>query len=79
MDNKRRDTLRKCMESLQAVSAQIEDVKGKEEEVRDNTPENFQETERYEICEAACDILDEVITLVQDAQDRLEEIDGVTA
>lgn len=79
MDKIRKARLCKCVRELHEVVEEVDAVKAEEEDVRDNTPENFQSTERYEICEAACDAMEEVVDLLNDVIEKLEEIDGVGA
>lgn len=79
MDKSRKTRLSKCVHRLHEIAEEVDAVKAEEEDVRDNTPENLQGTERYEICEAACDAMEEAVDLLNDVIEKLEEIDGVGA
>lgn len=78
MNRVRKAKLCKCIQGLHEIVEEVDAVKTEEEDVRDNTPENLQGTERYEICEAACDLMEDAVDLLNDVIDKLEEIDGVS-
>lgn len=79
MNNIRKTRLSKCVREMHEIADEVDAVKMEEEDVRDNTPENLQGTERYEICEAACAVMEEAVDLLNDVIEKLEEIDGVGA
>jgi molecular chaperone GrpE (heat shock protein) len=40
----------------------VESIKSDEEDYRDNMPENLQQSERYQLADAACDALDSAVS-----------------
>lgn len=92
LDNTRRRRIRAAIKELQkdksnidVVRSILEDILSEEENVRDNTPESFQELDRYQICEESCDLLEQAIddlsneedTDIEDVLGTLTQIDGV--
>ena len=67
MNKKRREQISKVVDKLEVLKSELECILMDEEMVRDSLEEHFSGTERYEISEEACDLL-------QDAIDSLEEI-----
>ena len=66
MNKIRRKALADLVEHFEVLKEELESPMEKEEEYRDNMPENLQGSERYEKADAACDNL-------SDAVDSLEE------
>lgn len=63
---------------MQAILDKLEDlqedlmvIQEQEAEYRDNMPEAFQETERYEKADAACDALGDAITALEEAAENI--------
>lgn len=54
-------------EQLESINEDLANVLREEEDARDNTPENLQETERYEQMEEACDNLEEASEYIDSA------------
>lgn len=92
MNNMRRQQIRVAIKELQkdkpdvdAARSILEDVLSEEEDARDNIPESLQESDRYQVCEDSCDLLEQVIddlgneeeTDIEDALNTLAQIDGV--
>ena len=94
MNNTRRKTIRGIINRLTSECAdldmirnEIEDLLSEEEEARDNTPENLQNSDIYTVKEESCDYLqealDELDNIDEDDHDytcvvkALENIDGV--
>ena len=59
-------TRRSRKAAVKAIIALLDDIRNAESRALANTPENFQNTERFEEGEAAVDALDEVIDLLAD-------------
>lgn len=83
MNNTRRKGIKKISEKvsdlriqLEELLSEIEEVKGEEEEYRDNIPENMQSGERYEVAEAAVESLDSAYGILEDAISSLEEMEN---
>lgn len=62
MNNPRRKTIQALMDQLIEVKDNLATVVDEEFEYRDNMPENFQGSTRYEKAEIACDILEEAVS-----------------
>lgn len=92
LNNMRRRQIRAAIKELQKDKPNIdvarsilEDVLSEEEDARDNTPESLQESDRYQVCEESCDLLEQAIddlgneeeTDIGDVLDTLAQIDGV--
>lgn len=92
LNNMRRQQIRVAIKELQkdkpdvdAARSILEDVLSEEEDARDNIPESLQESDRYQVCEDSCDLLEQVIddlgneeeTDIEDALNTLAQIDGV--
>lgn len=92
LNNTRRRQIRAAIKELQKDKPDIdvarsilEDVLDEEEDARDNTPESLQESDRYQVCEESCDLLEQAIddlgnkedTSIEDVLDTLAQIDGV--
>lgn len=73
MNAARRSTLKQIKEDLEEIQSRLEDVLSEEEECRDNTPYNFQESENYICSCSACDTLDSLI------DPFLEIIEGISS
>ena len=67
MNKQRRKAISNVVKQLEILKSDLEDILMEEEMVRDSLEEHFSGTERYELSEEACDLL-------QDAIDSLEEI-----
>lgn len=92
LNNTRRQRIRAAIKELQKDKPDIdvarsilEDVLSEEEDARDNTPESLQESDRYQVCEESCDLLEQAIDDlcnedgidIEDVLDTLAQIDGV--
>lgn len=69
MNNDRRKALGKLAEEARELAGKlsdlkdaIENLKGEEEEYKDNMPENLQQSEKYYAAEAAVDAMDSAIS-----------------
>jgi hypothetical protein len=72
MNRIRRKTLNEIYDKLAELRDLLEEVKGEEEDYRDNMPENLQNSERYEIAENACDNMDSAVCSIEEALDYIE-------
>lgn len=72
MNKQRRKTINEIYEKIADLRNLLEEVKGEEEEYRDNMPENLQNSERYYVAEEACDNLDSAISSLEEALDYIE-------
>ncbi len=72
MNKVRRKTLNEIYDKLANLRDLLDEVKGEEEEYRDNMPENLQNSERYYTAEDACDNLDNAISSLEEALDYVE-------
>lgn len=94
MNNSRRRRLRLAIEKLRKDKPEIEtarnileDILSEEEDARDNIPESLQDSDRYQVCEESCDLLEQAIDVLGDEEDTdiedvlntLAQIDGVCA
>ena len=61
MNKLRRKILQRIFDQLTDLREEIEAVKDKEDESRENMPENFQGSERYEQSETASSNMDEAM------------------
>lgn len=92
MNNIRRQQIRAVIKELREGKLDIdmarsilEDVLSEEEDARDNTPESLQESDRYQVCEESCDLLEQAIddlgneedADIEDVLNTLSQIDGV--
>lgn len=74
MNKIRRKSLQELSDRIQEIMEDLESLQEEEEEYRDNMPENFYGSEKYEKAEAACDSLasaydslDEAMTSILEA------------
>jgi len=73
MNNKRRAQIENIVSKLMDLQTEIEELRDTEQEVVDNTPENLQGSERYEIAEAAADNLDSAANSIDELIDYLNQ------
>lgn len=76
MNKARRKALDEVISKIEEAKELLENLQAEEEEYRDNMPENFQGSERYEAADAAVDnmssavdALDEAISSIESAQE----------
>lgn len=55
---------------------EVEDIKGEEEDYKDNIPENMQGGEKYEVAESAIENLEEAYSSLDDVVGSLEEAES---
>ena len=65
--------LESIKDKFDTLQSDTEDVQYEEEEARDNIPESLQDSERYEISDAACDNLSSAAESLSDAISSLED------
>ena len=87
MNNKRRKAIATILNQLDLLKSQLEvinrkfdglksdteDIQYEEEEARDNIPESLQDSERYEISDAACDNLNSAAESLEEVISNLED------
>lgn len=73
MNNKRRKQIEEIVSTLMDLQSEIESLRDEEQEIVDNTPENLQGTERFEIAEAAAENLDSACSSMDELIDYLNE------
>ena len=73
MNNKRRKQIEEIVGTLMDLQSEIESLRDEEQEIVDNTPENLQGTERFEIAEAAAENLDSACSSMDELIDYLNE------
>lgn len=77
--------LQKDKPDIDVARSLLEGVLNEEEDARDNTPESLQESDRYQVSEESCDLLEQAIddlgneedTDIDDVLNTLSQIDGV--
>lgn len=82
LNNARRRQIRAIIKKLQkdnldidVAISKLEDILSDEEDARDNTPESLQESERYQVCEESCDLLEQAIDeLSNEDEADIEEV-----
>lgn len=75
MNKKDRAQLAKATELLEQAKGIIEDLASSEREKYDNMPESLQQGERGEAMSAAADALEEAQTSMEEALEKLQEIE----
>lgn len=73
MNNKKRKQIEEIVSTLMDLQSEIEYLRDEEQEIVDNTPENLQGTERFEIAEAAAENLDSACSSMDELIDYLNE------
>ena len=73
MNKIRRKSLQEIADKLAELKEELEALQSEEEDYRDNMPENFQGSERYERADAACDSLSEAADSLDSAISSIEE------
>lgn len=71
MNRERRKNLQSIVDQLEELKGSLEDFMAEEEEYRDNIPENMQQSERYEIADAACDNLNDGVYSLESVVDSI--------
>lgn len=73
MNKKRRSSLESAKVLLTSAANIVERVTDQENDCMDNTPENLQETERFEKMEQAASFLEEAMEHIESAIDCINE------
>ena len=73
MNRIRRKALQDLSEKIESLMAELDNLGNEEAEYRDNMPENFYGSERYEKADAACDSLSAAYDSLQEAIDSIAE------
>ena len=74
MNKKRRQEIKKNIESLEAIKNNLENILADEEDYFDNMPENLQGSIRGEDSENAIDVLNDTIDTISECIDDLNNI-----
>ena len=75
MNKERRKRIAEIAEQLDFIHDELYDLVSEEDEARENMPESFQGTERYEASEEASNALEAAANLINDALEELSMID----
>ena len=75
MNKQRRQAIAEIAEQLDALHDELYDLAQEEDEARENMPESFQGTERYEASEEASNALEAAADLINDALEELSTIE----
>lgn len=73
MNKERRKQIGEVRDKLESAKAEIEDLQNEEQEYYDNMPEGFQNGEKGERTQAAIDALEEAVTEIGTALEKLDE------
>ena len=73
MNRIRRKALQDLADKIAAIQEELDALGTEEAEYRDNMPENFYGSERYEKADAACDCLGAAYDSLQEAIDSIAE------
>ena len=83
MNNTRRTAISKVSQKvgnikgeLEALMQEIEEIKGEEEDYKDNILENLQGREKFEIAENAIENLEEAYNSLDDVVGTLEDVES---
>ena len=76
MNRIRRKALKDLADKITAILEELDALGTEEAECRDNMPENFYGSERYEKADAICDCLGAAYDSLQEAIDSIEEAIG---
>ena len=71
MNRIRRKALQDLADKIAALQEELDILGNEEAEYRDNMPENFYGSERYEKADAACDCLGAAYDSLQEAMDSI--------
>lgn len=74
MNRERRQRLKKWLEDLEKIKAELEAICSDEEDYFDNIPENLQGSQRGMDAEEAIDQMNEAVSSIEDAISIIEEI-----
>lgn len=74
MNKTQRKNIERLFDRLSEINEELEYIKNEEEEKMDNLPENLQNSVKYEEFEAAVKALDDALSSITEACDKLEEL-----
>ena len=75
MNRKRREMVLSAISTLESAKDVLDDVLYEETDAMENIPENLQSSERYEKMEENVDILQDAIDDINEAIEKLSDID----
>lgn len=73
MNRERRARIQECAKTLETLKAEIDSIRDEEQEYLDNMPENLHTSERYDVAEGHVNLLEDVLSQLEDVEDLLEE------
>lgn len=73
MNKIRRKALREIRDQIEALKDRLDNLGEEEAEYLDNIPENLWGSERYEKADAACDLLGDAFSSLEEAISSIEE------
>lgn len=74
MNKNRRQKLRQIVDALQSIVNDLDDIKMEEDEARNNMPENLEGSEIYEESENCSDVLEDVMSDLNEIMGNISEI-----
>ena len=74
MNKKQRKNIERLFDRLSEINEELEYIKNEEEEKMDNLPKNLQNSVKYEEFEAVVEALDDALTSITEACEKLEEL-----
>lgn len=73
MNNRRREKLKRAISKLGQSAEEISNIIDEEQDCLDNIPENLQASDRYENMEMVIDLLEDSVSSVESALEKIEE------
>ena len=73
MNNRRREKLKRAISKLGQSAEEISNIIDEEQDCLDNIPENLQASNRYENMEMVIDLLEDSVSSVESALEKIEE------
>ena len=74
MNNQRRKRIAVALDHIRAACSILEDVLQQERDALENWPENLQGSERYYLTEDAADLLDDILSDLQETCRRTNDL-----
>lgn len=74
MNSIRKKALETINQQLISLAAELEGLMGEEEYERDNPSEDLPESQQYDQCNEACDLLEDAIVSLEDAIDCINNV-----
>ena len=74
MNKQRRKEISVVITKLENIKEELENILGDEQDYYDNIPENLQMSERADQSSEAIDIMEDVVSSIDDITNQLEEV-----